>query len=71
MPAKAVFLTDGPSRMVKIGRMTIQPKLDMFNLLNRASVTNVLGLNYGTAAYNVPSVILNPRTIQVGANVRW
>ena len=29
------------------------------------------GLNYGTAAYMVPSVILNGRTMQVGANVRF
>ena len=56
---------------IKIGRATIQPKLDIFNALNRAPVTSVLGLNYGTAAYNVPSVILNPRTIQIGANMRW
>jgi len=29
------------------------------------------GMAYGTASYNVPSVILNPRTIQIGANVRF
>jgi len=59
------------TKNIKIGRFNIQPKLDMFNLLNIAPVTNVLGLNFGTAAYNVPSVILNPRTIQIGANVRF
>ena len=59
------------TKNIKVGRFNIQPKLDMFNVLNVASVTNVLGLNYGTAAYNVPSVILNPRTIQIGANVRF
>ncbi|MGC4082372.1 MAG: hypothetical protein QM736_09765 [Vicinamibacterales bacterium] len=59
------------TKNVKIGRFNIQPKLDVFNLLNRAPVTNVLGLNYGTTAYMVPSVILNPRTFQIGANVRF
>jgi hypothetical protein len=59
------------TKNIKIGRFNIQPKLDIFNVLNRASVTNVLGLNYGTAAYMVPSVILNPRTLQIGANVRF
>ncbi|MFN7916730.1 MAG: TonB-dependent receptor [Vicinamibacterales bacterium] len=59
------------TKNIKIGRFNIQPKLDMFNLLNVAPVTSVLGLNFGTAAYNVPSVILNPRTVQVGANVRF
>ena len=51
--------------------MTIQPKIDFFNLLNVAPVTGVLGLNYGTAAYNQPSVVLNPRTFQLGAIIRF
>jgi hypothetical protein len=59
------------TKNIRIGKFNIQPKLDLFNLLNVASVTSVLGLNYGTAAYNVPSVILNPRTIQIGAVVRF
>ena len=59
------------TKNIKIGRFNIQPKIDFFNVLNVASVTNVLGLNYGTAAYNVPSVILNPRTMQIGANIRF
>ncbi|MGE3957145.1 MAG: carboxypeptidase regulatory-like domain-containing protein [Vicinamibacterales bacterium] len=59
------------TKNIKIGRFNIQPKLDMFNVLNVASVTNVLGLNYGTSAYYTPSVILNPRTFQIGANVRF
>ena len=59
------------TKNVRIGKVNIQPKLDIFNLLNVASVTSVLGLNFGTAAYNVPSVILNPRTIQLGAVVRF
>jgi len=56
---------------VKLNRMTIQPKLDVFNLLNVAPVTAVLGLNYGTAAYKQPSVVLNGRTFQLGAIVRF
>ena len=59
------------TKNIKVGRFNIQPKVDLFNALNRAPVTSVLGLNYGTAAYMVPSVILNPRTFQVGANVRF
>ncbi|MGE3957146.1 MAG: carboxypeptidase regulatory-like domain-containing protein [Vicinamibacterales bacterium] len=59
------------TKNIKIGRFNIQPKLDIFNVLNVASVTSVQGLNFGTAAYMRPSVILNPRTIQIGANVRF
>ncbi len=59
------------TKNIKIGRFNIQPKLDIFNVLNVAAVTSVQGLNFGTAAYMRPSVILNPRTIQIGANVRF
>jgi hypothetical protein len=59
------------TKSFKFDRLTIQPKIDFFNLLNRAPVTAILGLNYGTAAYNQPSVVLNPRTFQLGAIVRF
>jgi Carboxypeptidase regulatory-like domain len=59
------------AKTIKLSRISIQPKIDFFNLLNRAPVTNVLGLNYGTAAYQQPSVVLNPRTFQLGAVVRF
>ena len=59
------------TKSIKWRNFNIQPKLDVFNALNRAPVTAVLGLNYGTVAYKQPSVVLNPRTIQIGANVRF
>ena len=65
------------TKNIRVGRFNIQPKLDLFNLLNRAPVTSVLGsgtttgMAFGSTSYNVPSVILNPRTIQIGANVRF
>jgi hypothetical protein len=55
----------------KVNGMTISPKLDIYNLLNRAPVTSVLGLNYGTAAYMQPSVVLNGRTFQIGGNIKF
>lgn len=42
VPAKAVFLTDGPSRMVKIGQMTIQ--LRRTTLRNMAAAGRLSGL---------------------------
>ena len=59
------------TKNIRMGRLNIQPKLDVFNALNVSPVTGVLGLNYGTAAYKQPSVVLNPRTLQIGANLRW
>jgi hypothetical protein len=59
------------TKSFKFERLTLQPKIDFFNLLNRAPVTAVLGLNYGTTAYTQPSVVLNPRTFQLGAIIRF
>jgi Carboxypeptidase regulatory-like domain len=59
------------TKSIKWRNFNIQPKFDVFNALNRSPVTAVLGLNYGTAAYKQPSVVLNPRTMQIGANVRF
>ena len=52
------------TKTFKIGRMTIQPKLDVFNLLNVAPVFDVrsLLLRHGCLQPAVGSV-LNPRTI--------
>ena len=36
--------------------MSIQPKIDFFNLLNVSPVYAVRTLNYGTASYKQPSV---------------
>ena len=55
----------------KVGHVSIQPKIDFFNVLNRAPVTGVLGLNYGTVAYKQPSVVLNPRTYQLGGIIQF
>jgi len=59
------------TKSIKWRNLNIQPKFDVFNALNRSPVTAVLGLNYGTAAYKQPSVVLNPRTMQIGANIRF
>lgn len=59
------------TKTVKLGRMTIQPKLDMFNLLNVAPVFDTRSLLFGAAAYNQPGSVLNPRTFQLGAVVRF
>jgi hypothetical protein len=53
------------------GRMTIQPKLDVFNVLNVAPVISVRTLNYGTAAYQQPSSVLSGRVIQLGGIIRF
>jgi hypothetical protein len=59
------------SKIFKLQRFSIQPKLDVFNALNRSPVYAVRGLNYGTAAYYQPQSILVGRVYQLGAIVRF
>ena len=59
------------TKTVRIGRASVQPKIDFFNLLNQSSVYAVRTLNYGTTAYNQPSSILVGRVFQLGAIVKF
>ena len=59
------------TKNIRVGRLSIQPKLDIFNALNVAPVFSVRSLLFGTAAYNQPGSVLNPRTLQLGAVLRF
>jgi hypothetical protein len=65
------------AKTFKFGTLTVQPKIDFFNLLNTAPVFAVNaagGLNYsptGTGVYMQPGAVLNGRTFQLGAIVRF
>lgn len=58
-------------RTFRVGRMSLQPKLDLFNVLNVAPVFAVRSLNYGTAAYRQPSSVLSGRAVQFGGVIRF
>jgi hypothetical protein len=59
------------SKSVTFGRLTFLPKLDIFNMLNSDDYTAVSSMQFGVAAYQRPSVILQGRIIRIGADVRW
>jgi len=59
------------SKTIKVGKVSVQPKFDLFNALNVSPVYAVRGLNYGTAAYLQPSSILVGRVFQLGAIVKF
>ena len=70
------------SRRFNFGRLKIEPKLDLFNLLNSSDYftvrtttftpTAAAGVSGGTPpAYLAPSSILQGRLARVGANVSW
>jgi hypothetical protein len=59
------------SKVFKLQRFSIQPKIDMFNVLNVSPVYAISGLQYGTAAYYSPTSILVGRVFQLGAIVKF
>ena len=58
-------------KTIKIRNMSLQPKFDLFNVLNASPVYAVRGQNYGTAAYLQPQSILVGRVFQLGAVLRF
>ena len=58
-------------KTIKFGRMSLQPKFDLFNVLNVAPVYTVRSMLYGTNAYLQPSSILVGRVFQLGALLRF
>ena len=59
------------TKTIKIGRISVQPKFDLFNALNVSPVYAVRGLNYGTTSYMQPSSILVGRVFQLGAILKF
>ena len=58
-------------KSIKIGHSTLQPKFDLFNVLNRSPVYAVRSQNFGTTAYMQPSSVLVGRVFQLGAVLRF
>ncbi len=59
------------TKRIRFGRVNATPKLDLFNALNSDDYSSVSTVQFGAAAYNRPSVILQGRIIRVGVDVTW
>jgi hypothetical protein len=61
------------SRNFRIGRATIAPALELFNLLNTDLVLGRVATTYANAAgtYLRPDEILQGRLIGLGVNMKW
>ncbi len=59
------------SRRFRFGMIEVLPKMDVFNAFNSDDYTAVSTVQFGAAAYNRPSVVLQGRIIRIGADVRW
>jgi Carboxypeptidase regulatory-like domain len=54
-----------------VGAVRLQPQLEAFNVFNQAPIITYRSFNFGTPAYQQPSVVLQGRIIGVGIQVRW
>jgi hypothetical protein len=61
------------SKSFRVGRLTVLPKMDIFNILNSDDYSAVSSMQFGGpgSSYMRPSVILQARIIRIGADVRW
>jgi hypothetical protein len=59
------------SKSFTFGRITMLPKFDVFNALNSDDYTAVETSQFGAAAYQRPSQILQGRIVRFGADFRW
>jgi hypothetical protein len=59
-------------RIVPVGPVALEATLDVFNVLNRKNVLEVNGVRYLNAGllpnpqFGVPTIVADPRRIQVG-----
>jgi hypothetical protein len=58
-------------KTIKIGHTSVQPKFDLFNVLNVSPVYAIRTMNYGTASYKQPSSVLVGRVFQLGAVIKF
>lgn len=59
------------SKSFAFGRVTVLPKMDIFNILNSDDYSSVETTIFGASAYLRPSSILQGRIIRIGADLRW
>jgi Carboxypeptidase regulatory-like domain len=59
------------SRTFKVGRVSVSPTLEAFNVNNSDAVVSYVSTNVLAASYLRPNSILQGRIIGVGTNVRW
>jgi hypothetical protein len=59
------------SKSFNFGRLSVMPKMDIFNVLNSDDYTAVETTQFNANAYLRPSQILQGRIIRIGADLRW
>ena len=58
-------------KWIRMRNLQVQPRIDLYNVLNRSDVVAVRSLNYGTSSYLQPATVLQGRIVQLGLNMKW
>jgi hypothetical protein len=59
------------SRTFQVGRFSVQPALELFNVNNTDAIVTYVTTNALSSSYLAPSTIMQGRLVGVGANVKW
>ena len=59
------------SKNFKVGRATISPSLELFNINNSDAIISYVSTNVLSASYEKPNSIMQPRMIGIGIQTRW
>jgi hypothetical protein len=64
-------LNIGGRKIFRAGRTEYSIEVNLFNALNADTIYGVSSNNFGTAAYTVPSQIIQGRLPRLGFRVKW
>jgi Carboxypeptidase regulatory-like domain len=59
------------AKTFKVGRVSVQPQVEAFNLNNSDAIISYLSVNTLSASYEHPNSVMQGRMVGVGAQVRW
>ena len=59
------------SKNFKVGRATVSPAFEMFNINNSDAIISYVSTNVLSASYQKPNSIMQPRMIGIGVQTRW
>src|SRR5207244_2510823 len=59
------------SKNFKVGRATISPSLELFNINSSDAIISYVSTNMLSASYEKPNSIMQPRMIGIGVQTRW
>jgi hypothetical protein len=59
------------SKTFRIGRVSVSPQLEAFNVFNADTIVSYLSTNVLATSFLQPNSIVQPRMVGFGATVRW